>query len=164
MRRSNEQGTWKFDVAAGLRVVGHRGGEQLVATLAIDDNADRLAFMVVRLEWAGDGTSLAGRPAPDVATIESWASTPGAALALLDQRNTDEPVAGDPLPMRLPVHGSGRKPNSFYERVLFFKDLCYEHGLPYAERLAADNGVAPGVVYRWVAEARRRGLTAEGDQ
>jgi hypothetical protein len=87
----------------------------------------------------------------------------GTFLTLLDQRN-NESDPSQPLPMLLPpamVKGAGRKPDNFYERVAYLVRFCAEHGIAHGPRLAKDNGVEESTVYRWVHEARRRGLLEE---
>jgi hypothetical protein len=82
-------------------------------------------------------------------------------LLLIDQRDADV-EAMRWMPMRLPeIERVGKKPDRFYGLVLVYKYACEHYGIGYAERLARDNNVDPGVVYRWVFEAKRRGITID---
>ena len=164
MKRTNKWGTpegWTYDFGPELVMVAeHAAGDVVQAHLLVDTSEGALRLRVARYEhtfpkWA---TDLALSP-PPIVWLEAEANRAGNAMVLLDMRHDLKPGQGEMVAMRLPVslvRGRGRKPDSFYERVLALVAICEQHGIPYGPRLAADNEVEQNTVFRWVKEARRR--------
>jgi hypothetical protein len=169
MKRPNDQGTaedgWEFRADRGLRVVAvkHAGpgaGELVNAQLIVDRAAPTLLLRVANYHHHLEGDVTASTPPLD--EITAWANLPNNALTLLDLRIVN-PIALGPM---LLAHRNavGKKPNLHYAQVLMYKRACEQAGVPYAERIANDNDVEPGVVYRWVQEAGRRKITIDDDE
>ena len=105
--------------------------------------------------------SLDGRPldGPPLRAIEAYANQPGNASSPFETAPLREDgLVAMRLPALPPPGPRGRPPDSFYERVAAFVRLCDEHGIADGPRLAVDNEVPTTTVYRWVREARRRGV------
>lgn len=168
MRRSNDEQTaedeWEFRAERGLRVIAIKRnepglGQVVEAQLAVFRPATTLMLRIASYhhDLDGDGPAIA----PPFVAIAEWANLPDNALTLLDMRMVN-PVAT--MPMVLPYRDAiGKKPDVHYGQVLIFKRACARAGIAYAERIGNDNGVEPGVVYRWVQEAGRRGITIDDD-
>ena len=64
-------------------------------------------------------------------------------------------------PLKIPA-GGGRKPDAFYSHVArLYSAMSLASDTPAAE-LARRNGVPVSTIYRWIKEARRRGLMPPG--
>ena len=164
MKRSSDEGIWEFETRAGLVVRAWWAGgselvdEHVVAYLAVDEVGPGIQLRVVRYEH--NNMSGSATP-PPLEQIEEFANEPANALWLIDKRDRLDRRL---LPLRLPaVKRPGKKPDGFYGLVLVFKRMCELRNESFAHRIARDNDVTPNVVYRWVAEAKRRGITVDDD-
>lgn len=130
--------------------------EQIHAELVTELDAPALSFRVVNYRhWCMPGHTLT---APPLDEIMVFANRPFNAIELIKQ---DKPPEVN-WPKRLALaNRSGRKPDHFYGMVLILRRNCERNGLPYAETIANENGVTPNVVFRWVAEAKRREITID---
>ena len=162
MKRNVDEGTWEFEPRQGLVVMAYRTGrpdEHVLAQMFIEEHEGGIRLRVGRYEH-----NLTGGPPspPPLEQIEAFANQPTNAVFLI--QTMDAPAAGT-LPRFLPgVRVPGRKPNDFYGWVLIHKRACEERGDSYAHRIARDNNVTPNVVYRWVQEAKRRGISIDDDE
>jgi len=66
--------------------------------------------------------------------------------------------------MRLDIPEGNRKPDKFYEQVAYRWGVLQAEGAKAAAELAEANDVPVTTVYRWVKEARRRGLMTGGER
>jgi len=66
--------------------------------------------------------------------------------------------------MRLDIPEGNRKPDKFYEQVAYRWGVLQAEGAKAAAELAEANDVPVTTVYRWVKEARRRGLLTGGER
>jgi hypothetical protein len=140
-----------------LQAVAQHPTGTVVVQYALVEGADRLRLVVRSYEHHLASAVSSAKVAPvSIVWLEERANEPGAALALLDHRmEVEEPGL---VAMTIPgASGKTRRPDAFYERVAFYVELCREHGLPAAHRLAQDNGVPVSTTTRWIREARRRG-------
>lgn len=136
----------------GMKVESHRGDERLWTLFDFDSTASGLRLRVVEYtHYVGDPIE-----PPPLDDVVEFANVN--AVALLDHRDARSMgvVLAD-------AHRSGKKPDRFYRDVLEAKRVLEDLGEAYAKRLAADNRVSEGVVYRWVTEAKRRGLDDTDD-
>jgi hypothetical protein len=164
---SNDATGWELRAQPGLtvnasRTVAEGVGEGIEAQLAICYDEPTFRLHVVSYTRTVVG-AVDETPDPR-GLIERWANEPGNAVDLIDLRHTDVPTAAFAM-MRLPdAKRPGKKPDDFYARVLIFKRMCENAGMPYGERLAEDNDVSVHTVFRWVNEAKRRGITLDDDE
>lgn len=162
MKRTNTEGTWELSAQPGLVVRAERtstGGGRIVALiqLGIDPTARgiQLRIEAIRTEYLGDQTSrMRTLGFPPEEKIERWANQPPITLALIKSSPADlAPLEG--------VRDTGKRPDSFYVDVLKDRIQCDRRGVPYAEAIARQNGVESSTVYRWMKEAKRRGIRIE---
>lgn len=98
------------------------------------------------------------RIATDGGTIEAETDD---ALGRLVPADPGDVLTRPPLALlRIRGIAAKRKPDTFYERVAHLISLLAPFEESPAERIADANGVDTEIVYRWVKEARRRGLLA----
>jgi hypothetical protein len=163
-RTSDNRTAWRFDLEPGLVVVAVSGDDSEVvrARMDYDRTASTLRFHVVEYSHSLSDPSAAGRPTgtPPLDLIEQSANQPDNAVYLIDTRR---PAIRSALTRKVLPYAKrpGKKPDAFYAAVLIYKRECEQAGEPYAQQIAQDNGVTPGVVYRWVAEAQRREITVD---
>lgn len=155
----------RLEPSHSLKAVVRDQQHRAIATVtyAIVPGGTELRLGIIKVEhYSPDEHTLITEDFPVRWALDA-ANEPAVLLMLLDLRHVpDKP--GEPLPMLLPpgeVMGGGRKPDSFYERVAYLVRYCAEHGIAHGPRLAKDNHVPESTVYRWVHEARRRGLLEE---
>lgn len=165
MTRPKDEGIpWRFEVQPLLQVKAECPGEVVTAQMAIDLDEPEFRFRTISYTHVLVEGGPAQPSAPPLDEIEAFANQPRNVVALFDQRARARPAI-EIAPMLLTdVKKPGKKPDSFYGEVLIYKRACEEVSTPFAERIARDNDVTAGVVYRWVQEAKRRGITIDDDE
>jgi hypothetical protein len=157
-RTPPERIAWSVTFEPRLRAVAHALGQIVTAQLVVDLDGPAIGFKVSHYEH--EVTRGTEPTAPPLKEIVEQANEPHNALMLIDSRDQLDPVS-----LRLPdAHRVGKKPDEHYRLVLALKAACEQAGAPYAETIAAANDVSPGVVYRWTAEANRRGIPTPADE
>lgn len=161
MTGTDGEGTWQFRTHSGLWVQASRrdsdgSSVQVDVQLEIDPDVDGIGIRLRTRQVTITYGKTSPRPLLDLPAIEQlierWANEPANALRLLDtrERNANLHLLG--------VQDRGKRQDWFYLHVLSARRECEKLGLPYAETIAKYNDVEPGTVYRWINEAKRRGL------
>lgn len=166
MKRTKDPGTeWTLEVYSGLRVLARGpGGQVLRAHLQPDWRAPSLHLRIISYEHLGDDDTeclalLTDFDPPPLAWIESEMNRPENAMEIIG--SIREAGWSNPYTMKVPKPPPGFKgpyPESFYGHVAAFVRICHENGIAVGPRLAEDNDVPTTTVYRWIREAKRRGL------
>lgn len=163
MERNDDEATegWELEALEGLVVRARRevegGSQEVEAHLQVDEEAETLMLGLGEGSVRSSGV-LAEEPAP-FGMILRWANRPANVLALLDGRHPARKLTD----LGPEVRARGKKSDVFYAMVLLAQRVCENQGIPFARRVADDNGVSTEVVYRWRSEAKRRRITIDDE-